>query len=228
MPLKTKSIDKKLRGIKVPSGVKFVSAGLALIAVIGLIFQFYKNMNPDNLSGPVSQQASALIEKSVNGSVEASELRNNSVALPAEAGPLIEIDTVAGKLRIELYPTQAPVAVAELVKLTKSGYYNSDTLLQSQPQLGFAIAKLGQSLKKFNFKDEPSTLTSRRGSVAIAKLSASPAYLNNLFFGYGQQLDLEKHYTIIGQVVDGLQWVEKFAPGERLKVNSFKLVDRSK
>lgn len=228
MPLKTKSINKKLRGVKVPAAVKFVSAGLALIAAIGLIFQFYKKMNPDNLSGPVSQQASALIEKTSNVSVDDPQPQNNSVGLPVEAGPLIEIDTVAGKLRIELYPTQAPVAVAELVKLTKSGYYNSDTLLQSQPQLGFAIAKLGQSPKKFNFKDEPSALTSRRGSVAIAKSSASPAYLNNLFFGYGQQLDLEKHYTIIGQVVDGLQWVEKFAPGERLKVNSFKLIDRSK
>lgn len=229
LTLMTRSINKKRWGNGVPSAVKLVLTGLALLAAIGLVFKFSENLNLDRPSGSASHRTSdTQIEASSKGSIDDLVMRENHAPLSPGAGPLIEIDTVAGKLRIELYPTQAPVAVAELIKLTKSGYYNSDTLLQSQAQLGFAIAKLGQSLKKFKFKDEPSALTSRRGSVAIAKSTASPAYLNNLFFGYARQPELEKHYTIIGQVVDGLQLVEKSVSGERLKVNSFKLIDRSK
>lgn len=215
MPREAETNNNKQRGAKISSGAKLISAGIVLLIAVALTFQFADKLKPDNSPVPVPQQT----DHTPNSS-------STSSALPIGTGPLIEIDTAVGKIHIELYPSQAPVAVAQLIKLTKSGYYNSDVLLQSQAQLGFAIAKLGSSIKKFDYKDELNNLTSRRGSVAIAKLSASPAYLNTLFFGYSSQPDLEKHYTIIGQVVDGIELIEKSLSGQRLKVNSFKLIDR--
>lgn len=216
MPRKAESTNTKQRVAKISTGAKLISAGLVLLLAVGLIFQFSGKLMPVSTPAPASQQTN---EAPINSA-------STNTALPAGDGPLIEIDTEVGKIHVELYPAQAPVTVAQMIKLVQTGYYNSDTLMQSQAQLGFAIAKLGEKVKTFNFRDESNNLTSRRGSVAIAKSSSSPAYLNNIFFGYASQPNLEKYYTIIGQVVDGIELIEKSMSGERLKVNSFKLIDR--
>lgn len=227
MSQETETTNNKRRGAKISSGTKLIAAGLVLLAAVGLLFQFSEKPNPHSPLARIPPPADNMPgSKPSNGSISQPQARNDSSALPAGTGPLIEIDTEVGKIRIELYPTQAPAAVAQLIKLTKSGYYNSDTLMQSRAGLGVAIAKLGQSIKTFDFKDESNKLTSRRGSVAIAKSSASPAYLNNIFFGYDSQPELEKHYIIIGQIVGGLELIEQSLSGQRLKVNSFKLIAR--
>jgi len=201
---------------------------LVLSAFAGLIYQFGGNLSNGSPHAPGSRQAAGIPNSEpADDSADKSSARNNNPAIPVGAGPVIEINTEIGKLRVELYPEFAPDAVTELIKLIKSGYYDSDTLMQSRTHLGFAIAKLGQSPKTFDFEDEPNKLISRRGSMAIAKSSASPAYLNNLFFGYRSQPALEKHYVIIGQIIDGLELVEKSPSGLRIKVNSFKLIDRN-
>jgi len=141
---------------------------------------------------------------------------------------LVEIETEIGNIQVKFYSDKAPVAVTELIKLVKSGNFDSDTFLEARPQLGFAIAKIGDTAKAFDFKDDTNNLTSGRGSVGISKLSASNAYLNNIFFGYNSQPDLEKHYTIIGQVIKGLDLIERSAKGSRYKVNSFKLTNMDK
>lgn len=225
MPRGTEIANNKLHGAKSLSGKKLITTALVLFAFVGLTYQFAGNLNTDS---PVSPQAAVTpnSEPAVD-SADKSSAQNDSPVIPVAAVHLIEIDTEVGKIRVELYPEHAPGAVSELIKLTESGYYDSDTLMQSQPRLGFAIAKLGQSLKKFEFEDEPNQLTSRRGSMAIAKSSASPAYLNNLFFGYANQPELEKHYVIIGQIIDGLELIEKSPSSLRIKVNSFKLIDRN-
>lgn len=137
----------------------------------------------------------------------------------------IEISTEIGSMRVELYPDKAPGAVAALIELVKSGYYESDTVLESRPDLGFVIAKIGESAQRFDFKDDASDLVSRRGSVAISKSSVADAYLNNIFFGYTHQPELQQHYVIIGQVVDGLELHEQARPAVIYKVNAFSLVE---
>lgn len=141
--------------------------------------------------------------------------------------PVIEIQVPAGKLRIELYQQHAPVTVAKLIELVKAGYYNQSTVYDSRQNLGFVIAKTGESAESFDFKDETNTLSSQRGSFAISKSTVSKAYLNNLFVGFNKQPDLEKHYFIIGQVLEGLELVEKNPSGEIRPISSFSMVEDS-
>jgi len=143
------------------------------------------------------------------------------------ANPIIEIQVPMGKLQIELYQQHAPVTVAKLIDLVKSGYYNQNTVFESRPNLGFVIAKIGKSAEIFDFKEESNALASRRGSFAISKSNVSKAYLNNLFVGFDKQPELEKHYFIIGQVLEGLELIEKNPSGEIRPVSSFSMVGDS-
>jgi len=146
-------------------------------------------------------------------------------AVAPEARLVVDIDTELGQLQVEFFTDKAPAAVAELASLAKSGYFNSDTLLEIRPGLGFVIARVGTSAKSYHVTDEPNILSSQRGSIAISKSSVSVAYLNNIFIGFQGQPELEKHYIIIGQVTKGLTLIEKSTPGVRYKVNGFKLID---
>lgn len=153
------------------------------------------------------------------------DISQNKTRPATDAHPRVSINTQIGAVLIELYPEQAPKTVAELVSLIKSGYYDSDTIMETRPELGLVIAKIGGSAKSFEFTDDTNALTSHRGSVAISKSSTSHAYLNNIFIGYNSQPELEKHYTIIGQVVEGIDDAERSKPGILYKVSSLKLLN---
>jgi len=45
-------------------------------------------------------------------------------AKTASANPQVELDTTAGKIRIELYPDAAPKTVANFLDYVKSGHFN--------------------------------------------------------------------------------------------------------
>jgi len=149
--------------------------------------------------------------------------QNDSVAESARESVHGVIGTEFGDLKVEFFPEYAPVAVRELTELTSSGYFDSDVYIESRPGLGFVIAKLGDSARNFEFKDEENSASSQRGSIAISRSTVSKAYLNNLFFGYVSRPDLEQYYTIIGQVTEGLELIENVAPGTRYKLRSFRL-----
>lgn len=139
------------------------------------------------------------------------------------SGTLVEIFTDVGQLWVEFYPERAPNVVAELIELIRSGYYDSGTIVESRPDIGFVISKVDANMRSFEFEEEVTGLTSRRGSIAIARPSMSPAYLNNIFVGYLKRPDLEQHYTIIGQVIKGIDTVEMAPQGKRHAVRKFRL-----
>lgn len=141
--------------------------------------------------------------------------------------PRVSIDLQVGTVLIELYPEQAPKAVAEFLSLIKSGYYGSDTFMEARPGLGLVIGRIGGSAKSFEFTDETNALTSRRGSVAVMKAAESPAYLNNIFIGYDAQPEMEQYYTIIGQVIEGIDDAERAKPGSRHKVGAVKVLNET-
>ena len=187
----------------------------AIILVIIIISSYYFNeTNKPMQTGAVSGAALP----------SAIKIEKPSAITGQDSTVVVTIDTEVGRLRAEFYPDKAPAAVAELIALTRAGYYSTDTELEVRPGLGFVIAKLGGDAKKYVVSDEQTGLSSRRGSIAISSASVSSAYLNNLFFGFNPQPGLEQNYIIIGQVLDGLERFERIGPGMRHKVRKFNLV----
>jgi len=148
-------------------------------------------------------------------------VKNEVVKSIEKTHPSITLRSNIGDMKISLYSDVAPNAVSDLLELVETGYFNEDTYIEARPGIGLVIVKLGESVKNFDFQNEPNGLSSKRGSLGITKLEVSDSYLNNLFVGYNRLPDMEKYYTIIGQVTSGLDLLEKSANGARYKINSF-------
>jgi len=128
-----------------------------------------------------------------------------------------------GPIKIELFPDIASKNVANIVKLTKEGFYNGLTFHRVVP--GFVIQGGdpkgdGTGGPGYEIDAEISNLQHKRGTVAMArrgdmvnperKSSGSQFYicLDNL-------PHLDNQYTIIGQVREGMELVDKIATVER-------------
>ncbi len=146
-----------------------------------------------------------------------------TVAIEGEDGK----DTPLGTFVIELYPEDAPRHVENFLKLVKSGYYEGTTFHRIVPgfivQGGDPISKSDWRSPKVGTGGPDYTLPAEikrshlRGSVAAAR---KPDLVNPNRESSGSQFyiclaDLpgldRDGYTVFGQVVDGMDVVDKIA-----------------
>lgn len=185
-------------------------------------------------SSQLSQLAPPSSQSATSQSISSNLTRTNEIS-PQEISaasnvnnPLVIINTSVGNLTIELYPEHAPLAVKKLMQLIENNYFSDGAVLESKSGVGFVIAKVNGNVESFeNVKDEVNNLSGGRGSIAILKSDRSPAYLNNLFVGYQPQPHIRDLYIVFGQVVEGLDEIEKQSNGRVGRVSSF-AIDKNK
>jgi peptidylprolyl isomerase len=129
------------------------------------------------------------------------------------------LDTKDGRITIRLRPDLAPRHVAQIKTLTKQGFYNGvpfhRVIEGFMAQTGDPT---GTGTGKSNLPNVPAEFTStqyRRGSVGMAR-SASPDSANSQFFiCYDGCGPLTGQYTLFGEVVAGMDVVDKIKKGDR-------------
>ncbi len=135
-------------------------------------------------------------------------------------GDMLVIETKYGKTLIRLKPEVAPKHVERVKQLAKEGFYDGLKFHRVIP--GF-MAQTGDpggtGAGGSNYPDLPAEFSStpfRRGTVAAARTS-DPNSANSQFFicfddsGCGS---LTGQYTVWGQVVQGMENIDKIAKGE--------------
>ncbi|RKX69354.1 peptidylprolyl isomerase [candidate division WOR-3 bacterium] len=122
-----------------------------------------------------------------------------------------------GRIRIKLFTEEAPKNVANVAKLARHGFYNGLTFHRIVP--GFVIQGGcpkgdGTGDPGFTVKDEISPrLRHKRGTVAMA--NRGPNTNGSQFYICLADLPrLDGHYTIIGEVIDGMDVVDRIAQVE--------------
>lgn len=155
-----------------------------------------------------------------NKAVENADLMTGMTSYQA-----VVIETETGNVVIKLFPDAAPNAVKEFLTRVQEGYYDGTTFYDMQAGLGIAGGRR-EPYPRQDFTDENNSLPSKPGSVGIAKSALSNTYLNNIFIGFSNQPKLEPFYTIIGEVTEGLDLLEKAQPG--LVMKSVKLSSEEK
>jgi cyclophilin family peptidyl-prolyl cis-trans isomerase len=144
------------------------------------------------------------------------------------ANPQVELDTTAGKIRIELYPDAAPKTVQNFLDYVKAGHYNGTQFhrviagfmiqgggytedYQQKPTRAPVPIESQQSVKA-GLSNVPGTVSMARTgdpNSATAQFFINVANNKRLDFrsadpaGYG--------YTVFGKVVDGMDVVNKIA-----------------
>lgn len=164
-------------------------------------------------------------ERSAKAAKQAEALRKGpKVVLPPVSVPLDPANvwdlqlSDGGTVRIQLRPDVAPNHVARIKELTNRGFYNG--LLFHRVIDGF-MAQGGDpkgdgtgGSELPDLKAEFSFLPHVRGVVAMAR-SQSPDSANSQFFiMLMPRMQLDNKYTVVGRVIEGMQYVDAIEKGE--------------
>ncbi len=126
------------------------------------------------------------------------------------------LETENGDIVIELYPDTAPVNVNSFAFLADQGWYEGVTFHRVLP--GFVAqggdpTGLGISFPGYQCGDEvvPSRTFDKAGMVSLAN-SGPDTNGSQFFITYSPTPNLNANFTIIGQVIEGMDVVENITP----------------
>jgi peptidylprolyl isomerase len=149
-------------------------------------------------------------------------------AAPAIAQPLpagldkqnaIVIDTTKGRIVIKLRPDIAPQHAERIKQLARDGYYNNVPFhrvidgFMAQTGDGKNFDGTGGS-KYPNLKAEFSNVPFKRGIVGMARAGSPDSANSQFFIMYADGSFLNGKYTVVGDVVSGMDVVDKLKRGE--------------
>lgn len=130
--------------------------------------------------------------------------------------PRMVVELDGGKIVIELRPDKAPLTVARIRELANSGFYDGLTVVRVAPghvvQAGDpkfdGTGGSGQTIKA-----EFSDLLHVRGAVGMARDEDPDSADSQFYICLADRPHLNGKYTVFGQVVSGMEVLDKLAPG---------------
>lgn len=121
-----------------------------------------------------------------------------------------------GDVLIEMYPEVAPNHVARIKELVRQGFYNGlkfhrvidGFMAQTGDPLGNGTGGSGKNLKaEFNSKPH------KRGTLSMARSGMVDSADSQFFICFTSVPYLDRQYTVWGQVVSGMDFVDKIKKG---------------
>ena len=130
------------------------------------------------------------------------------------------IKTDKGDIRLELYPEEAPVTVANFINLAERGYYDEVTfhrVIANFMIQGGDPTGTGSGGPGYRFEDEchPSRRHDSAGVLSMA--NAGPRTNGSQFFiTHGPTPHLDGKHTVFGKVLDGQGVVDSIRQGDKM------------
>ncbi len=141
--------------------------------------------------------------------------------LPAGLDPqnTILIDTTKGRIVIKLRPDLAPKHAERIKQLARDKFYDGvpfhRVIAGFMAQTGDGQNFNGTGGSKYpNLPAEFSNVPFKRGIVGMARRSDPNSANSQFFIMYGDTPSLNGQYTVIGEVVSGMDVVDKLNKGE--------------
>lgn len=132
-----------------------------------------------------------------------------------------------GTIVIELYPDIAPNTVANFISLTKSGFYDNNTMhrlvpgfvLQGGDPTGTGTGGPGYTIKgEFSANGFENNLKHEKGIVSMARTSVSNNTAGSQFFiMLGTASYLDGQYAAFGKIIDGWSNIENITKNEQVQ-----------
>jgi peptidylprolyl isomerase len=141
--------------------------------------------------------------------------------LPAGADPqnTLLIDTKHGRIVVKLRPDLAPKHVERIKQLAREGYYNNVPFHRVIPgfmaQTGDGARGDGTGGSKYpNLPAEFSKVPFKRGVIGMARANDPNSANSQFFIMYADGSFLDGKYTVVGDVLSGMDAVDKIKKGE--------------
>jgi len=146
------------------------------------------------------------------------------------AGPVILLETVTGNIEFETYPEEAPNTVAQIVGLVKRNFYNGLRFHRAE----FSLIQVGDpatrnmtmrewwgragSGKPIGVAEITKKRRNIRGAVAMAYPGTDAKAADSQFYILTKaHPDFDGKYTVFGQVIKGMEVVDKIQVPDILK-----------
>jgi peptidylprolyl isomerase len=150
---------------------------------------------------------SLLLAMTLSGAASGQDLENT-----------LYLDLSAGRVVIQLRPDLAPKHVARIKELTRAGFYNGIVFHRVIPgfmaQTGDPTGTGRGGSDKPDLPAEFSDQPFERGTIGMARTSDPDSANSQFFIMFAPAPHLNGQYTVWGQVVDGMQFVDQIAKGE--------------
>lgn len=138
-------------------------------------------------------------------------------AMAADLDNTIWLDVPAGRVVIQMRPDLAPATCAQIKALVRRGFYNGLTfhrvidgfMAQTGDPNGNGTGGSGHPLKA-EFSNEKFA----RGTVAMARTSDPDSADSQFFIMFAPAPSLDGKYTIWGNVVSGMEYVDQIKKGD--------------
>ncbi len=130
------------------------------------------------------------------------------------------LETTQGRVVIAMRPDLAPNHVARIKELANDGFYDGVVfhrvidgfMAQTGDPTGTGMGGSGQKLKQ-EFNDAPH----ERGTCSMARAQNPDSADSQFFICFDDAGFLDRQYTVWGQVVEGMENVDKIKRGEPVK-----------
>ena len=131
----------------------------------------------------------------------------------------IVIDTTKGRIVIKLRADLAPKHAERIKLLAREGYYNNvpfhRVIEGFMAQTGDGKNFNGTGGSKYpNLAAEFSNVPFKRGIVGMARAASNDSANSQFFIMFAEGASLNGKYTVIGEVVSGMDVVDKLKRGE--------------
>ena len=138
-------------------------------------------------------------------------------AMAADLENTLYMDVPAGRVVIEMRPDLAPETVAQIKALVRQGFYDGIVfhrvidgfMAQTGDPKGDGTGGSGHKLKA-EFSNEKHV----RGVVSMARASDPNSADSQFFIMFARQSSLDGKYTIWGEVVSGMAYVDQIKKGD--------------
>ena len=132
---------------------------------------------------------------------------------------VIEMEN-GGRIVIEFYPLDAPNTVDNFIKLAKKGYYNGLTFHRVEKGLliqGGDPNGDGRGGPGYTIKAEFNSQKHIAGTVAMARRQEPDTAGSQFYICLVPLPSLDGKYTVFGQVIEGMDVVNKVQKGDKMK-----------
>jgi peptidylprolyl isomerase len=138
--------------------------------------------------------------------------------MSADLENTLYLDLKDGRVVIELKPDLAPATVARIKELVRSGFYDGlvfhrvieGFMAQTGDPRGDGTGGSGQKQKA-----EFSNYEHVRGTVSMARAASPDSADSQFFICFASAPHLDRQYTVFGQVISGMEFVDNIKKGSR-------------
>jgi peptidylprolyl isomerase/peptidyl-prolyl cis-trans isomerase B (cyclophilin B) len=125
-----------------------------------------------------------------------------------------------GKIVFQFFPKEAPLTVANFVKLTDKGFYDGLTFHRVEPNFviqGGDPAGNGSGGPGYTIKAEFNSHKHLRGTVAMARTNDPNSAGSQFYICLAPAPFLDNNYTVFGQLVSGDELLDGIKVGDKMK-----------